>query len=121
MAQKSICETLNAVGSMEVLYINATANGVNYGYNANCPEKFQVIDVWCVNKGGALGAATITLASGTGNISDAMDVNIGDKTLARCTTLDDAYWTLVPGATLSATSSTGTSDADVFVLLMRVA
>ncbi len=122
--QKSLCSTLRAIGSLEVLYIDATANGANYGAwfgNANCPEKFEIIDVWCINNGGATGATTITIKNGSDSVTDAIDVNVADKTIVRAGTIDDTYTTLMPGGTISATSSSGTADADVYVLLMRVA
>ena len=121
--QKSICSTLRVVGSLEVLYINATANGANYGAwfgNADCPEKFEIIDVWCINNGGAAGATTITIKNGSDSVTNAIDINVADKTIVRAGTIDDAYTTVLPGGTIVATSSTGTADADVYVLLMRV-
>lgn len=90
-------------------------------YNSNAPFKFRVIDVWCINTGGAGGSSdTALLDNGTTAITDAMDLNKADKIVTRAATIDDATATISLAGSLhvtTASSAVGT----MYILCVRSA
>ncbi len=87
--------------------------------------KTRVLDAWVVKTGGAGGASdTIQLKNGSDAISDAVDINIADKVVARVGTIDDAYHEIAAGGTLrvARTKSSGANvECEVYVLGVKVA
>jgi hypothetical protein len=85
-------------------YTGATAE--QQIYNSNAPFKFTVLDVWCVQTGGAGGASdTALLDNGTTAITDTMDLNKADKIITRCATIDDAAATIAQNGSLHVTTA----------------
>ena len=79
-----------------------------------------VIDAWAIAVGGAGGAGdTITVSNDTTAISDAMDLQIADNTIARAATLDDAQRLIAAGSNLRVTGASAVT-ADVYVLVAPI-
>lgn len=71
--------------------------------------KFKVISFYtfCMGAGGAGDTVQLDKTSTSTHISDALDVNDADNTLSMCTTIDDAYSTVLPGEKLIVTTASG--------------
>ena len=81
---------------------------------------FRVVDVWVVKTTGAGGASdTITVLSTGDAITDAIDINIADKVMARAGTIDDAKHEIAAGGTLrvTRTKSSGANVACIVYVL----
>jgi hypothetical protein len=81
---------------IEKLITTGSAN--EYIWNATCPFALEILDV-VVQPQGASTNGTMKLASGAGDITNAMTA-AADKTIARAGTIDNAYSTLAAGDTL---------------------
>lgn len=81
------------------------ADAASADYDIVVPEKVEVLDTWAQKRGANGGAAnTIQIKNGANAISGALSLNINDTTLARATTIDDAYSTIAAGGTLRFTT-----------------
>jgi hypothetical protein len=81
------------------LYIIDATAGLTGDLEVRPGRKVRVVDFWVVKTGGAGGAGdTFTLKNNTTAISDALDVNVADKTVVRAGTIDDASWEVDPNA-----------------------
>lgn len=90
-----------------------TVAGPLYSHTVNVPDgttanidtvitrKIDVIDV-IVRKQAAAGGAsdTITVSNGADPITDAIDINVADKTVKRAGTIDDGFSQIAAGGTL---------------------
>ena len=80
---------------------------------------FRVLDAWAVKTGGAGGASDTFLLTNDGTaITDAVDMNIADKTLARVATIDDAYHKINRSSKLGVTTASG-AVCTIYVLCAR--
>lgn len=68
-------------------------------------NKIRVVDVWAVGTGTGAAADTLVVKNLTNAISSVLDMNIADTTIARTTTLDDAYTDIEAGGTLRVTGA----------------
>ena len=121
--QQSVLQSFRYQNDMvlAVLAING-ATAQNFIFNANCPRNLRVVGMWTVGTSAGTGAVTARLNDGTGNITDAMDVNQVDTTIVRAGTIDDAYHEITRGGTLRITlSATGRISLVAYVLLTPVA
>jgi len=97
-----------------------TGSAAEYIWNATCPFALEILDVW-VQPQGASTNGTMKLASGTGDITNAMIAAV-DKTMVKATTIDNAYSTLAAGNTLKvvcAGDSIGATIGLVSILAVR--
>ncbi len=110
---------LNRAFVAKIAYTNveAAAGTAKKIYDANCPQKLQVIDMWIICKDA--NAGTVKLTDGTNDITNALTHGTSDKAIVRVGTIDDAYWQIAVGGTLQAVPATGGA-AEVYVLLMPV-
>lgn len=77
------------------------ADAASADYDVVVPEKIEVIDAWAQKRAANGGAAnTVQVKNGANAITNAMDLNINDTTLARATTIDDAQSTIAAAGTL---------------------
>lgn len=104
-------------GIMRVEKAVVTGAGTVQIYNANCPSKFRVVDMWFVCTDA--NAGTVKLTDGTNDITNAVTHGTTDKAVVRVGTIDDAYWDLAPGATLNVVAATGGASV-VFVALLPI-
>ena len=84
--------------------------------------KLRVVDVKAVKIGGNGGASnTITVKNGSDAITDALDMDVVDKTEVRSGTIDDANHEIAAVGTLRVThvKSAGNSNAIVYVTCVR--
>lgn len=92
--------TAVAVGSIGTpqCYVFDIADAATDDYDVVCARAFEVTDVVVQKRGGAGGAAnTVQVKETASVITDVMDINIADTTLARALTIDDAQ-SLIPAA-----------------------
>lgn len=115
---------------LESIKLPATA-GIHFVYQINAvaltgdmdtvmPNKVRVIDVWAVGTGTPGAGDTIIVKNTANVISSTLDMNIADTTIARATTLNDAYWDIAAGGTLRVSGASAVNAA-VFVECMLVA
>jgi hypothetical protein len=95
----------NAVlGGVEVTTIVAVPDGATGDIDVVLTDKTEVTDIVIMKTAGAGGASdTITVKNGATAISNAMDINVADKTIVRAGTLDDASNVIAAGGTLRVT------------------
>lgn len=84
------------------------------------PNKVRVVDVWAVGTGTGGAGDTIIVKNTASVISSTLDMNIADTTIARATTLDDAFWDIAAGGTLRVSGASAVNAA-VFVKCILVA
>jgi len=84
---------------------------------------FRVCDCHYVMTQAGGGACTGTLDNGTANITDAMDVNVGDRDIVRAVEINDANADIAAGGDLDYTLSvaTGVTAGRVYVLCQMLA
>lgn len=94
----------NIVGGIPVVHIVAIADGATGDTDVTLTHKTEVIDVVVVKTVAAGGASdTITVKNGATAITNAIDINIADKTIARAGTVDDASFDIAAAGTLRIT------------------
>lgn len=95
----------NAVlGGVEVVTVVAVPDGATGDVDVVLTDKTEVMSVEVVKTAGAGGASdTITVKNGATAITNAMDINVADKTVVRPTTIDDAATLIAAAGTLRVT------------------
>lgn len=84
-------------------------------FNGDAPCAFRVIDVWAIGTPGA-SSDTVKITDGTNDITDAIDVTAA--LVGRAGTIDDAYWDIAAGGSLSAVVASAL-DATVFIMCQK--
>jgi hypothetical protein len=88
----------------EGVYIVDILDGATADKDITVTHKFEVTRVEVIKKAGAGGASdTITVKNAGTAITDAMSINVADKTVVRPTTIDDAQTVISAGGTLRVT------------------
>lgn len=87
-------------------------------HNADAPFKYRVLDAWSIAK--SADGGTWKLTDGTNDITDAVTVTGTDKTVDRAGTIDDSYYEIAAGGSLSVVGDGADADVEVNVLCMRV-
>lgn len=115
----------NVVGGVPVVHRVTVADGATADIDVTLTYKTRVYDVVVVKTAAAGGASdTITVKNGTTAITDAIDINIADKAVARAGTIDDAAWEIAAGGTLRVTRTKASANnvaCEVIVYGMKVA
>ena len=115
----------NVEGGVPVLFRVLTAGGASANIDVEMKHKVRVIDAWSVNKAAGTTSDTVTIQNVTTDITDAMDVNIIDRNIARAVSIDDAQHEIAAAANLRVSQvDGGGSDSpalEVYVLAIRVA
>lgn len=94
----------NVVGGIEVAHRIDVADGVTADIDVVLTHKTLITQIEVIKKAGAGGADdTITVKNGATAITDAMSLNVADKTIVRPTTIDDAQMTIAAAGTLRVT------------------
>jgi len=95
-------------------------DGATADINVTLTHKTEILDVIVQKRAGAGGASdTITIKNAGNAITDAIDINVADKTIKRPATIDDAQSTIAAGGTLRVTR-TKASGANVACLVTVV-
>jgi hypothetical protein len=94
----------NLIGGVPVVHTIDVADGVTGDVDTVLTHKTQVLDVTVIKMAGAGGADdTITVKNVATAITNAIDINIADKVVARAGTVDDASNVVAAGAILRIT------------------
>jgi len=92
------------IGGIEVTTIVAVPDGATGDVNVTLTHKTEITSIEVVKTAAAGGASdTITVKNGATAITDAMDINVIDKTVVRPTTIDDAQTVISAAGTLRVT------------------
>lgn len=94
----------NVVGGVEVVHIVAVPDGTTGDVDVVLTYKTEVTRIEVIKTAGDGGASdTITVKNSTNAITNAMDINVVDKTVVRPTTIDDARTVIAAAGTLRVT------------------
>ena len=108
----------NVIGGLEVTHRVNVADGATADVDVVLTDKTLVTNIEVIKTTGAGGGSdTITVKNGATAITNAMDINVADKTIVRPTTIDDAQQTITAGGTLRITR-TKASAANVACLVI---
>lgn len=115
----------NVIGGIPVIHRITTAGGATANTDVTLTHKTRILDCWIVNRGAGTASDTVQILNSTNAISDAVDISGADNTIARISTIDDAYEEIAASGTLRVTETDGGSSdspsVDVYVLCVRVA
>ncbi len=109
----------NVVGGVTVVH-RITATNLSADVDVVVSHKIRVLDVWAVATAAGGAGDTITVKNGATAITDAVDLNVGDKVVKRASTIDAAQHEIAAGGTLRVTGASAVN-AEVYVLALRVA
>lgn len=84
------------------------------------PYKARIIDAFVIQQEGAMTSGVVRVYNGSNAISSTMSTAAADTTMARATTIDDAYCDIAAGGTLRITSSGGATQPKCLVLVEGV-
>jgi hypothetical protein len=128
-----VCESGGKIEAPEVANVN-TQGGIPVVHRLTIADaagdtdivldhKTRVIEAWAVKTGANGGAGdTATLKNGATAISNAISLNVTDKSIARAGEIDDAQHEIAAGGTLRVTAAKVTNCAcEFYVLGIRVA
>jgi hypothetical protein len=115
----------NVIGSIPVVHRITVPAGTTGDVDVVLTHKTFVTDVMLIKTTAAGGGAgTITVKNGATAITDAMSIDIADKTIARALTIDDAQNAIAAAGTLRVTRTRSASSDESCVVIvsgMRVA
>ncbi len=109
----------NTAGGILLLY-RILATTLTGDVDVVVDEKIRVVDVWAVATAAGGASDTITVKNGATAITNALDLNVSDKTVVRAGTIDDAQHEIDAAGTLRVTGASG-ANAQVYVSAIRVA
>jgi hypothetical protein len=101
-----------------VLKASLTAGNTVALYTANTPYKLRILDAHSVARSADGGTWKIT--DGTNDIIPAVTVTSTDKTINRAAAIDDAYYEIAAGGSLSVVGDGSLADVEVTITAMRV-
>lgn len=110
MAQRSLLSTLEQIPQTQTIETVITGLVATTSvYNANAPMKLRVIDCYYVMTQAGGGACTGTLqTAGAAAITDAMNINAGDRDIVRAAEINDANADIAADGTLNFAISAAT-------------
>lgn len=115
----------NVISGIDTVHMVEVPDGATGDVDVTVTHKVRVLDVWLVKTAGAGGMSdTITVKNGATAITNALDINVADKTVVRAGTIDDAQWEIAAAGTLRVTrtkASMANVACKVFVRVLRVA
>ena len=92
----------NVIGGLPVLHVVDVGDVATGDTTVVLTHKTRITDVWAVKQAAAGDSASnlLTVKNVSTAITNAMDMNVADKTVVRCGTIDDAQWDVAAGANL---------------------
>ena len=94
------------IGGLEVCHIVDIADGATADKDVTLTHKTEITRIEVIKKAVAGGASdTIQVKNAADAITNAMDINVADKTVVRPTTIDDAFTVIAAGGTLRITKT----------------
>lgn len=114
----AVAATVNdaLVGVPFIVSLTTDSADLTDSYTVPAGRKLRVLDVVAIKLNTAGGAAdTVQVFNGANPITNAISLNVADKTRVAATTLDDAYWDVAAGTALGVTAVEATTDADAQV------
>lgn len=116
----------NPTAGFKHTYLVSFADGATESKTIVLPAKggkCKVIDVTVIKTAGAGGASdTIQVFAGATAVTDAIDMNVADKTVKRAATIDDAAYTFADAATITVTKTKASANnmaCEVYVEIVR--
>lgn len=101
------------VGAIPVVFTFNISGGVTGNNDFVVTPKVEVVDMHIIKANAAGGAAdTVQLLVGGNAITNALDVNVADKSIVRAGTIDDAFSTIAAGSTWRFTHTNGGGASD---------
>lgn len=123
--QVQFAANANVIGAIPVMHRLTIADGATADVDITLTHKTLITDAWLIKTAGAGGASdTITVKSTATAITNAMDINVADKTVVRAGTIDDASNAIAAGGILRVTRTkvaAANVACEVYVLGLRVA
>ncbi len=92
----------NVIGGIPVLHVVDVGDVATGDTTVVLTHKTRITDVWAVKQAAAGDNASnlLTVKNVATAITNAMDMNVADKTVVRAGTIDDAQWDVAAGANL---------------------
>lgn len=94
-------------GGLVTMFRADLPGGATLASELTMTNKVRIFDVWVINKGAGTTSDTLTVGNGANPITNAINISGADKTIARPTTIDDAYWTIEAGNSIRFTETDG--------------
>lgn len=110
---------VNIIGGIPVVH-RVTCTTLTGDVDVVLTHKTRVLAVHCVATAAGGGGDTVTVGNGASAITDAMDLNVGDKVVVRAATVDDAQHEIAAGGTLRVSGASAVN-AEVYITGIRVA
>lgn len=115
----------DVIAGFKLVYVVAVPAGATANIDTVITHRVRVIDAHLIKRSAAGGGAgTITVQNAGTAITNAMSIDIADRTILAAATIDDASWDIPAGGTLrivrTRTASTDET-CDVFIECVRVA
>jgi hypothetical protein len=101
-----------------IIKASLTAGNTVALYTANTPYKLRILDAWSVARSADGGTWKVT--NGTNDIIPAVTVTGTDKTINRAVSIDDAYYEIAAGGSLSVVGDGSLADVEVYITALRV-
>lgn len=108
------------------VYLVSFADGATESKTIVLPAiagKVKVVDVTVIKTAGAGGVSdTLQVFNGVTAVTDAIDMNVADKTVKRAATIDDASYTFSDGGTITVTktkASAANMACEVYIEVVR--
>jgi hypothetical protein len=109
---------MNFDNALEPLRASLTAGNTVAIFTANAPCKLRILDAHSVARSADGGTWKVT--DGTNDIIPAVTVTGTDKTINRAAAIDDAYYEIAAGGSLSVSGDGANADVEVTITAVRV-
>lgn len=112
----NVAET-QATPGIKVCFMFALTAKANGNTDLTMPYKVRILDAKVIQQEAAMTTGVVRVYNGSNAVSSTMSVAGADTTIARATTIDEAYYDVAAGGTLRITSSGGASQPKCLVIV----
>jgi hypothetical protein len=116
--QAKVAADVNVIGALPVIH-RVMATALTGDVTVVLTHKTRILDVWAMAVGAGGAGDTITVKNVATAITNALDLNVGDKVSVRAGTFDTAACEISAGANLVISGASGVN-AQVYILGVRV-
>jgi hypothetical protein len=109
-----------AVPGMRVSWMFALPAMANGNTDLVIPYKARILDAYVIQQEAAMTSGVVRVYNGANAVSSTMSTAAADTTIARATTIDEAYYDVAAGGTLRITSSGGATQPKCLVVVEGV-